>query len=226
MTEFEDRFTACKAIKDEMERNSCMFGVLYDITSAQDKIQLSIPSVNESIRLALNLVNDANAIILGVSRNRGDIRKIVSEGYVEEKVGKAIAHWNDLVHDLNITLERDWKEKISGELYSYRDKPAPLETRERQKNYLFKGFQRRGAAPPSLFEIIEGLEKEYGGATPVSKVYERASSLGISKKTTEEFLSSESKKGTLYFPRGGSIGRPPWDEQFGGVVSMTKGENR
>lgn len=85
---------------------------------------------------------------------------------------------------------------------------------------------REKVAPPSLFEIIEGFEKEYGGATPVSKVYERASSFGISKKATEEFLSSESKKGTLYFPRGGSIGRPPWDEQFGGVVSMTKGEDR
>lgn len=143
--DFEKKFTACKAVKDEMERNSCMFGVLYDITSAQDHMQLAIPPVNESIRLALNLVNDANAIILGVSRNGGDIRKIVSEGYVEEKVGREVSHWNDVIHDLNITLEKDWEKKISGEPYSYRDKPAPPETREWQRNYLFKGFQRRGA---------------------------------------------------------------------------------
>lgn len=84
------------------------------------------------------------------------------------------------------------------------------------------------SSPPTRFatkvivEVIEGLMKEHSGAVPVEKVYERGYGRGVSKENIKEFLVSEHERGALYFPRGGSLGRPPWDEQFGGVVTMVE----
>ncbi len=77
-------------------------------------------------------------------------------------------------------------------------------------------------AKKAIVEVIRELMKKYGGAVPVEKVYERGYGHGIPKEEIKEFLISEHERGTLYFPRGGSLGRPPWDEQFGGVVETVE----
>lgn len=75
-----------------------------------------------------------------------------------------------------------------------------------------------------LLEIIKA--EQYEGMARVDKVYEQATSRGISKETTKEFLIKESQAGRMYFPRGGMIGRPPWDEEYGGSVSLVVGSVR
>jgi len=77
----------------------------------------------------------------------------------------------------------------------------------------------KGSVDEQLFEIIKALEKQHRWAVPVKGVYERATSLGIPNETTKEFLIRESHAGNLYFPIGGTLDRPPWDEEYGGSVS-------
>ena len=43
---------------------------------------------------AVHMLDKANAIIHGISRNKGDPAKIIREGYVEEKVRKLNRDWN------------------------------------------------------------------------------------------------------------------------------------
>lgn len=137
---FKERYLNCRKIDDKRKMNSCIFEVLHDITELQDNIQLGIDNdVDYSTRLSMNLVNDANAIILGISKEQGDIKKFIRDFYVEEKVESTIKHWNYIVHDYNIIVENleDVQEKIDGRKYTDRNVLADKETREWQKKYLF-----------------------------------------------------------------------------------------
>lgn len=104
-SDFEKRFAGCKAISDSIERAKCLYPLLYDLTKLQDKIQLGIPSINESTAIAKSMTNNANAIMLNVSELKGDIRPILRHGYFEEKMNHLINDWNAAAQDYNITHE-------------------------------------------------------------------------------------------------------------------------
>lgn len=139
---FKERYKACKLIEDEAEQAKCLFPLLYEITKLQDHIQLAIPDINNSIRLSMGLVNNANAIILGVARNKGNLKKILDEGYVMEKVDYAVKSYNNMIHDLNLTKEEEFEEKLECESVPERTRPAPSETREYHKKELFKDQEK------------------------------------------------------------------------------------
>jgi len=139
---FRERYEACKLIEDDAERAKCLFPLLYEITELQDHIQLAIPDINTGIRLSMGLVNNANAIILGVARNKGNPKAILDEGYVTEKVNYAVKSFNNMIHDLNITKEKDFEEKLECESVPERTRPAPSSTREYYKKQIFKSQEK------------------------------------------------------------------------------------
>jgi len=133
---FAERYKTCKMTDDKTERAKCLFLLLYDITKLQDNIQLAIPNINDSIRLSMELVNNANAIILGVARNKGNLENILSEGYVNEKIESAVKSFNNMIHDLNLTKDEKFEKKLECEFIEERDHPSP--DREKQKEFIFK----------------------------------------------------------------------------------------
>jgi len=139
MTEkyFENKYKECKDIEDDKEKATCLFDVLHEITELQDNIQLAIPHINDSTQHSKNLTNNANAILLGVSQHKGNIKYIVRDGYIKEKINYLIWRYNDLIHDYNITKEKDFLPKIKCEEHEYRTEPAPEKTREYMKKTLF-----------------------------------------------------------------------------------------
>ncbi len=58
-----------------------------------------------------------------------------------------------------------------------------------------------------LFEIIQKLETEYGGAAPVDEVKKHAISENISEKFVEYFITKEKDRGTLYSPTHDTVAR-------------------
>ncbi|KKL88912.1 hypothetical protein LCGC14_1919990 [marine sediment metagenome] len=138
-----DSWKTCK-VKDDFDKATCMFDVLHEITEIQDYIQLGIPNANTSIRHSTMLTNSANAIMLGISRSKGDLRKMLSDLYVEEKV-KALTGflgWNGMIHDYNLTRsdKDDLKPLLDCRNVIERDKVAPQDVQKYEKENLFKGF--------------------------------------------------------------------------------------
>lgn len=43
--------------------------------------------------IPIHMMDNANAIILGISRNKGRPKQIIHEGYVEEKIGSLDDKW-------------------------------------------------------------------------------------------------------------------------------------
>ena len=139
-----DNWKTCKVKDDGVDKAVCMFDVLHEITEIQDYIQLGIPNANTSIRHSTMLTNSANAIILGVSRSKGDLRRMLSDLYVEEKV-KALTGflgWNGMIHDYNLTQSEkdDLKPLLKCEEVSERDHVAAPDVQKYEKENLFKGF--------------------------------------------------------------------------------------
>jgi len=139
---FMERYKACKLIEEEGKQAKCLFDLLYEITKVQDSIQLAIPDINTSIRLSMGLVNNANAIILGVARNKGNLKAILDEGYVMEKVNYAVKSYNNMIHDLNLTKEENFEEKLECESIPERTRPASSETIEYNKKEVFKDQEK------------------------------------------------------------------------------------
>lgn len=139
MTEkyFEHKYKECKNKESDEEKTDCLFDVLHEITELQDNIQLAIPRLNDSVMHSTNLTNNANGILLNISQHKGNIKNIVRDGYVKEKIDYLIWRYNDLVHDYNITKEKDFLPKIKCEKDEYRTEPAPIKTREWMKKTLF-----------------------------------------------------------------------------------------
>jgi len=90
----------CRVIPDREKRINCMFEVLYEITQEQDVINIGIiKEINDDTDprwKAVHMIDNANAIILGTSRNKGNPKSIVSEGYVGEKVESLNWRWRDI----------------------------------------------------------------------------------------------------------------------------------
>jgi len=101
--DFSLRFNKAREIKDKGKRISEQYKVLYDLTTLQDWLQLNISPINESTAISNNMINDANAIILEISKWRGDIKTLVDYSYLFQKVKSLINDWNTIVHDYNVT---------------------------------------------------------------------------------------------------------------------------
>jgi len=135
---FEERYEQCKLKEDDIEKGSCLFKLLHDITRLQDNIQLAIPPINPSVQLSKEIINDANAIILNASGYKGDLRPEITSGYITEKVGYIIWHYNNMVHDYNRTINEDFVEKITHKFVPERNKPVPKEDRKKIERITFK----------------------------------------------------------------------------------------
>jgi len=91
----EEELKSCNTFKDFDKRLSCKSEVLYRVTELQDRVNLNImrdfresnPHCSEDKRwLPVHMVDNANAVILGISRNKFNPRRFIREGYVDEKI--------------------------------------------------------------------------------------------------------------------------------------------
>ncbi len=95
----------CNKITDFDKRLLCKSKLLYKITEIQDYANLNImsdfrdsdPRCSRDNRwYPVHMVDNANAIILGISRNKFDPKYFMHEGYVEEKVDALNGKWTHI----------------------------------------------------------------------------------------------------------------------------------
>lgn len=86
----------CDSIEDKEKRIACKVSLMRDITEAQDIVNLNIRGEIDDSRdsrwLPIHLVDDANAVILGVTQERyhpGHLK----DGYVGRKVDNFTRKW-------------------------------------------------------------------------------------------------------------------------------------
>ena len=96
-----NKINECKKMKSKDEQINCMYETLHDITEAQDITNLIIMKTlndDEDPRWTpIHMTDNANAIILGISKVKGYPKSIVrSGGYVEEKINSLNSRWNAL----------------------------------------------------------------------------------------------------------------------------------
>ena len=85
-----DRDSKCEKIKDKEKRIKCRWEQLEDVAKEQDRINLRIRKdvmdETDPRWLPIHIADDANAVILAVSRNKGRPRSIMNEQYANDKV--------------------------------------------------------------------------------------------------------------------------------------------
>ena len=96
-----NKIEKCKKIDDKETQTDCMYETLFNITRAQDITNLTIREfINNSEDprwIPIHIVDNANAIILGISERKGNPKSIIRHGgYVEEKVNSLEDKWNML----------------------------------------------------------------------------------------------------------------------------------
>lgn len=96
-----NKINKCKKIDDKEKQIDCMYQTLHDITRAQDITNLTLREIidnDEDPRwIPIHIVDNANAIILGISENRGNPKSTIrSGGYVEEKINSLRDKWSML----------------------------------------------------------------------------------------------------------------------------------
>lgn len=95
------RLKECKNIGNREKTISCIYKTLHEITRAQDIVNLTLREViddDKDLRwIPIQIVDNANAIILGISDHKGNPKFITqSGGYVEEKINSLVNNWNAL----------------------------------------------------------------------------------------------------------------------------------
>ena len=96
------KLEVCKAIKDKEGKIDCMFKLLHNITTAQDIVNISILKTIDNSEdprwIPTHMIDNANAIILGISRNKSYPKNIVPRGaYVDEKIDSLNSKWFNLI---------------------------------------------------------------------------------------------------------------------------------
>ena len=90
----------CEDIKDKNERISCKLDVLYRITELQDWININtfrdLDDMDDPRWIPLHMIDNANAIILGIARNKAYPDRIIKEGYVNEKINSLEGKWFEI----------------------------------------------------------------------------------------------------------------------------------
>jgi hypothetical protein len=130
---FRQELNRCKIIVDKREKAECLFQLLTKVTSLQDEIQLEIPYLNPSMSSSLGIINNANAIILEASRQKGNIEKEIDMGYLKEKVEYLINNFNDITQKYNLVTIGASKPRISCEEVSVEPYPSDLIEKERKR---------------------------------------------------------------------------------------------
>ena len=96
----QEEFNSCEKIENKDKKIDCMLNALYEITEKQDLANIHIiKTLNEDSDerwIPLHMMDNANAIILGISRNKGRPTSIFNEGYVEEKINSLDSKWDYL----------------------------------------------------------------------------------------------------------------------------------
>ncbi|MCK9599128.1 MAG: hypothetical protein PHI12_12645 [Dehalococcoidales bacterium] len=83
---FAERFVECKALSPELERSTCLYELLHDVTRLQDVVNLSMRPTNVWQQHAQELIDGANALILEASQNHSPW--LAESIYLDEKVDK------------------------------------------------------------------------------------------------------------------------------------------
>jgi len=95
LKEIKEKTEKCNDIKDFDNRIRCKSKVLYEVTTVQDHVNLNImsdfrntdPRCSQDKRwIPVHMVDNANAVILGISRNKFRPKLFLREGYVDEKI--------------------------------------------------------------------------------------------------------------------------------------------
>lgn len=101
---YDGRMDACKEIfpDDNDKMVGCMLNELYSVTQVQDgmNIRIFMEELEDHSRndkwSPLQMIDNANAIILGISRVNAKPKYVASKGdYVEEKVGSLNDNWRN-----------------------------------------------------------------------------------------------------------------------------------
>ena len=99
----QEEIKLCNKINDFDKRLVCKSKLLYQVTEIQDYANLDImsdfresdPSCSNDPRwVPVHLIDNANAIILGISRNKFDPKYFLREGYVKEKIDSLNQNYN------------------------------------------------------------------------------------------------------------------------------------
>lgn len=93
-----NRINRCDKIEPKEDKIKCMWELLHDITEAQDITNLTIRKIIDNSEdprwLPIHIVDNANAIILGISERKGNPKSIIRRGgYVEEKMNSLNDKW-------------------------------------------------------------------------------------------------------------------------------------
>lgn len=140
LEEARARLKEVQKIEDKKDRAKILYDLLHHITELQDIINLSIPELNSSMLVSKSLANDANALLLAISRSRGNLRKeLLYETYLSSKMRQVNNSYNAMVHELNRTLDdpKDLKPKIQFEWFDDREGHInPMH--EESKTFVFK----------------------------------------------------------------------------------------
>jgi len=96
----------CDIVEDFDKRVACKSEVLHGISESQDLVNLGIrgeffrndPNASQDIRFHVaNLLDNANAVFLGVSEARYDPEQFLEVGYVEPKADKFCSRWRRIL---------------------------------------------------------------------------------------------------------------------------------
>jgi len=88
----------CDSLQNKEDIIACKFKLLYEITEVQDTININLMKTlnndTDERWYPIHMMDNANAIILGISRNKGRPKSILIEGYVKEKTDALNEKWN------------------------------------------------------------------------------------------------------------------------------------
>jgi hypothetical protein len=91
----------CDSLQNKEDIIACKFNLLYEVTELQDVINLNLMKTlndDEDERwYPIHMIDNANGIILGLSRNRGRLKPILLELYVKEKVDSLNEKWSHIM---------------------------------------------------------------------------------------------------------------------------------
>lgn len=93
---FEREYDKCQTIENKEEKIACLLSLLHRITQLQDEVNLTaiqtLDDDNDPRWLPLHIIDNANGIILNISRNKAH-PMVFDVFYVEEKVQSLHSKW-------------------------------------------------------------------------------------------------------------------------------------
>lgn len=124
-TVWKPELEKCKLIEDFDERLACKSEILHGISVAQDLVNLNVhgdffssdPQCSKDSRWeVVNMLDNANAVFLGVSNAEYDPERFVERGhYVEEKADSFCRRWRRILWNSQDTSENKLKKRTEEE---------------------------------------------------------------------------------------------------------------